>query len=648
MGKSVSLDIAAFVLLIVLVISRISRKMIHDISNRIFLTILLVTTVSSLFDIASILLERTQCRIMPVHYIAHLGYLLTHFISVPLYLLLIISLTDTWHKLKKNRVLQLILVLPFMVVLAAFIMNPGNHLMFSVENGYQRGSLFILLYITTIFYIAFVILYIFRYRKLFDRGEIAAVSAIIPMDVAAMLIQYFIPTALVEVFCGTVGLLIMSTSLQRPEDYIDSFTHLMKHSTYAHDMKRAFYNDKHVHIVMLNISNFQKILTIIGFNSTTELLMGVADRIRKINRSLHGHADLYYLDNGRFRMVFREDSQDKAAAVADALNHELKTQIHMNGLRITLIPFIILAHCPEEIKDFKMLMSFGSDFHIKNPYTGQVMSPSKLYSWNQLDIRNNIDQIIDRALEDDSFQIYYQPIYSTKQDRYISAEALLRLIDPQHGFISPEILINAAEKNGAIHRIGELVFEKVCQFIASDEFDGLGLDYIEVNLSVAQLMNADLPDRLLSIMGRYGVSPDKLNLEITESVTAYEQKVMLENFEKLTEAGLSFSLDDYGTGYSNIKRVVQLPLKITKLDKSFVDEKNNPKMWIIIKNTVKMLKEMNMEVVVEGIETQEALDDFSRLQCDFIQGYFFSKPIPRNEFVAFISKAGNGTVRTNS
>lgn len=639
MGKSVSLDIAALILLIILVISRISHKMIHDKSNRIFLLILFVAIASTSFDIASVLLEHAQCGLVPLIYIVNIGYLITHFLSVPLYLLLIISLTDTWHKLKRNRALQIILVLPLVLVLAAFVMNTSNQLVFSVENGYKRGPLFALMYVTTILYVIFVILYILRYRKLFDWGEIAAVSAIIPIDVSAMLVQFFIPTALVEMFCGAVGLLLMSIGLQRPEDYTDTFTHLMKHSAYAHDMKRAFYNDKHVYIIMLNISNFQKIQTIIGFNSATKVLKRVADNMRKINRKMHGSANLYYLDNGRFRMVFREEDQDKAEAIADVLNEELKKQILFHGLKITLIPFIILAHCPEEIKDFKTLMSFGSDFHKKNYYTGQVMFASKLYSWNQLDIQNNIDQIIDQALEKKSFQVYYQSIYSTQQDRYISAEALLRLIDPQHGFISPEILINAAEKSGAIHRIGEFVFEKVCQFIASDEFGKLGLDYIEVNLSVAQLMNADLSDRLLSIMNQYGVSPDQINLEITESVTAYEQKVMLENFEKLAAAGLSFSLDDYGTGYSNIKRVVQLPLKIIKLDKSFVDEKNNPKMWIIIKNTVKMLKDMNMEVVVEGIETQEALDAFARLQCDFIQGYFFSKPIPRKEFITFISNA---------
>ena len=116
----------------------------------------------------------------------------------------------------------------------------------------------------------------------------------------------------------------------------------------------------------------------------------------------------------------------------------------------------------------------------------------------------------------------------------------------------------------------------------------------------------------------------------------FRSEVMAANLSRLTEAGVAFSLDDYGTGYSNIKRVIQLPLKIIKLDKAFVDEQDNPKMRVVLKNTVAMLKDMNMEIVVEGIETQEMLDFFTELNCDFIQGYFFSKPIPKPEFIRFI------------
>lgn len=643
MGKSISLDIAALILLIILLVSCIIRKMTSDLTNQIFLVIILCAIAAAIFDIAAVTLDNMNSDRVSLLYTAHGGYLITHFLSAPLHLLFVISLTDTWNKLRKNIGLQILLILPLVIMMAAFVANAGSGIVFSVENGYTRGPAFILMYVMTALYVSYDIIYIICYRKLFSFGKILTISAVIPISMAAMLVQMLVPTALVEMFGGAVSLLIVSIGIQRPEDYIDSFTMLMKYSAYANDMKRAFYNDKHMKIIMLNIGNFRTIQSMMGFDSATQVLRNVAERIREINKKMHGCADLYYLDNGRFRMVFYGRNIDNAEPVAEALNRDLKEKKNFGGLDINLTPYVVLARCPEEITDFKMLMMFGADFHEKNHYTGQVMKAGELYDSNQLIIQNNIDSIIDRALDEGSFQVYYQPIYSIPHGKFISAEALIRLFDAQYGFISPELLITAAERNGAIHRIGEFVFEQVCQFIASSEFKRLGLDYIEINLSVAQCMNSDLPETLLAIMEKYHVLSDKINLEITETAAAYEQRVLTENLEKLTKAGISFSLDDYGTGYSNMKRVIQMPLKIIKLDKSFVNDNNNPKMWIFLENTVKMIKDMNMEIVVEGVETQEMLDAFVGLQCDFIQGYFFSKPIPKKDFVAFIAQSNSAS-----
>ena len=643
MGKSISLDLAALILLVILLISCIFRRMTRGRTNRIFLIIMLTAIASTVFDIATVIIGKAQGNHIALLNAVHTGYLVTHYLSAPFHLIFVISLTDTWHKLRKHMMLHLLLVLPLLITMLAFVANFSNHLVFSVENGYARGPLFILLYVTTIIYVVYDIVYIALYHKLFDFGKLLTIGAVIPISITAMVVQMLLPGMLVEMFAGAVSLLIVSIGIQRPEDYIDSFTKLIKFSAYTHDMKRNYYNDKHVNVIMINISNYRTIQHMIGFDDATQLLKWVADNIRDINRKMRGHADVYYLDNGRYRMVFEERHQDKVERIAEALNQKLKRTTSINGLAVNLTPFIVLAKCPEEISDFKMLMSFGSDFHTKNYYTGQVMRAGEIYNQNQLDIQNNIDAIIDRALEEESFQVYYQPIYSVQRGRFISAEALIRLIDPEHGFISPETLITAAEKSGAIHRIGEIVFEKVCQFISSDDFKNSGLDYIEVNLSVVQIMNSDLPETLLSIMDRYAVSPKNINLEITETAAAYAQRVMTENLEKLVQAGLSFSLDDYGTGYSNVRRVIQLPVKLIKLDKSFVDEDDNPKMWIVLENTIKMLKAMDMEIVVEGIETQEMLDTFTELQCDFIQGYFFSKPVPRKDFVAFVTDANKAS-----
>ena len=135
------------------------------------------------------------------------------------------------------------------------------------------------------------------------------------------------------------------------------------------------------------------------------------------------------------------------------------------------------------------------------------------------------------------------------------------------------------------------------------------------------------------------MSVNQINLEITESLAADSQKIMIENLNTLSEAGISFSLDDFGTGYSNIKRIASLPLEIIKIDRSFTMFEDNKNLEIALKNSINMIKAMNMKIVVEGIETEELVKYFSELQCEYIQGYFFSKPIPKDEFVRFITKS---------
>ena len=149
-------------------------------------------------------------------------------------------------------------------------------------------------------------------------------------------------------------------------------------------------------------------------------------------------------------------------------------------------------------------------------------------------------------------------------------------------------------------------------------------------------MNSNLTGEIQEILARYGVPPESIVLEITETAASYEHNIMDENIKLLTDAGFDFSLDDFGTGYSNMSRIADLPFKIGKLDKIFTRTGENEKLDLVTESSVHMMKAMNMKIVVEGVETREMLDRFTSLGCDYIQGYYFSRPLPEDEFVKFI------------
>ncbi len=646
MVKLIYFDICALLLMTILLYTTFARKMTGRVVDKIFIIMTMVALGCCAADLCALSLDNTvsvhpeKTELLPALYWAHSLYLLLHNLSAPLYTLFVVSLTDTWHKLRRHKVCVYFTLAPIAALIIAIATNPLTGLVFTFDGlVYTRGLLFPGLYITTIFYTAFGIVFLLTNRRLFTLRKLFSIIAIVPLLVVAMLVQMAYPHALVEMYANAMGLLFITMTIQRPEEIVDTATGLRKTSAYVDDMKKNYINDKHVGVVMINSLNYVSLQSGLSYDDTTALLEHTAERLNAINREMKLRAGIYYIERGRFRFVLDDEHKDRINEAAERINSELKAKYTVGGREAELICCICCARLPEDISDFKTLMSFGADFHEKCRFTGSIMTAEEIFSQKHFRLMNKIDGIIENALANHKLQVYYQPIYSTTRRRFVSAEALLRLIDDEYGFVSPEIFIPAAEKNGLILRIGDYVLEEVCRFLAGEDYKRLGLDYIEVNLSVAQCMQEDLADKIISLVNKYGVSPDSLNLEITETAEATAHSAMERNLNRLSAAGFSFSLDDYGTGYSNIKRVVSMPLKIVKLDKSFVDEMNNPRMLIVVENTVKMLKDMDMEIVVEGIETQPMVERFAELRCDFIQGYYFSKPIPQDKFVEFILSA---------
>ena len=219
----------------------------------------------------------------------------------------------------------------------------------------------------------------------------------------------------------------------------------------------------------------------------------------------------------------------------------------------------------------------------------------------------------------------------------IAAEALIRLFDPEYGYIHPEPMIAIAEREGYILRIGEIVFTEVCRFYSENKLDKLGIEYIEVNLSAVQCMQKHLAEQFIDIMNKYKLGPERINFEITESSAMINDAEVSRNIERFEKKGVSLSLDDYGTGYSNISYLYNLPFVIMKVDKSILwSSEKNVKADIILKNTFRMANRLNMKVVMEGVETEDQIRKLLALNCDYFQGYYFSKPIEGGKFIEYI------------
>ncbi len=253
---------------------------------------------------------------------------------------------------------------------------------------------------------------------------------------------------------------------------------------------------------------------------------------------------------------------------------------------------------------------------------------------------DDVENLIMDSIHNKRVEVFYQPIYSTVSKTFESAEALVRIRKEDGSIIMPGGFIEVAEKRGSILPLGAEVFDKVCQFIEEHNIEKMGLHYIEVNLSAVQCGYKHLADELIDTMKRHHVAPRFINLEITESASMINDKIFMDNMYSLKNYGVSFSLDDFGTGQSNLNYIVAMPVDIVKFDRGMtLSYFENAKAKHVMDAAMAMIKGMNLEIVSEGIESAEQLEIMEALGIQYIQGYYFSKPLPEKKFIEFVIAA---------
>ena len=253
-----------------------------------------------------------------------------------------------------------------------------------------------------------------------------------------------------------------------------------------------------------------------------------------------------------------------------------------------------------------------------------------------------VEQYLHKAITEDLFEIYYQPVYSTRKKCFITLEALSRLQHPELGWIAPDVFIQIAEKNHMIEQITDLQFSRICRFLGENRYLMRHLLNVKVNLSSLDLMRNDCSRHFIRIMDAYKIPHNWIQFEITETVATECNAGLRRVAEEFTDAGIGLCLDDFGSGYANLNTVMRLPFSVIKVDRSLLfDICRDEKRAIFYESVVETFHKMNYHIVSEGMETQEEMEQISSWGVEMIQGYYFSKPLPEKELLELLKKQDN-------
>lgn len=625
---NIQIQCCGSVLMLVLLYFYRRQRRIQLNTGKAFWRVFCVTMGCILLDISSVIAITYRDRLpdLLVEFICK-SYLVS-LVCVGMCALLYVCVEIYPDHLQYRKILWRCLALAFVGAVLIYILpiyyyNERNVL-------YTYGPSDEMTYLLAVGFVASNLVLIFRKKNKISPRRREAVQFWMLIWICAALVQFFRNDLLIVGYACALGLMILYLILENPEGNLDRQTGLFSHEALVQYLKQLHSEGRQ--FSMLSMA-FQR-----PYNRSLEPDQGAIVRTEIIGY-LSALSDAIPFKNTEDEIILLFSDEGDAENGFEQLRNRFSKGWGEDSA-VSLRP--IWMYIPDSsvvsgAEDLLYLMKYIRMNHQELSERDFLRVDEKMV--DAMYREKETEQLILRSMEQGKVEVFYQPIYSTQEKRFTSAEALVRIRDENEELVPPGVFIDIAEKNGMILRLGEIVFEKVCRFIREEHPEQYGIHYIEVNLSVVQCAYERLAETYIQIMKKYDINPELINLEITESASLRAKKMLLDNMKVLMDYGVRFSLDDFGTGQSNLNYIVDMPVEIVKFDRDMINAYfENGKAKYVMDAAMHMIHGLELQIVSEGIETKEQYETMDDLGIRYIQGYYFSKPLPEQEFLEFVMR----------
>ena len=642
-------QIAATVVLVVVEILYFTRPQLHIHSAKIFNCIMISAAIYFAFDYATVFslvyyddFPQWLVRLL------HQGFI---FSFEATFVFIYIFLDVVSHNQRRLSLLETVFVWTICFVSIVVVAFARIDYEITPDNVYSYGPM--------VDYVYFIITVLtlstlFKAGRGFRQVETKRVSSYVLFSMLLWMVfgltQMFMPQILFSSVSISTMLLVLLISLGNPAEYVDKESGAFNYDALKLVVSDKFNKKRPFYIINIDMEELSKLRKQTGDQGVIKILeqvrQFVSEQFKQPVYQLNHHSLTLVLDEkyDKHNEKYLQMLYDRFHKSWEINEH---TKIHLNA-HIDFVcypkdtPFIK----QEEQSATSQLLEFVELCHTYSDEAEFIHRVDTRLLQNRTR-QDTIFKILQEAIKNDGIEMFYQPIWDVKNKKFSNCEALVRLTDDKTlGFISPEEFIPVAERNFLIMPLSYKIFEKVFKFMSSENLFDRGLKHMEVNLSAIESVDIGFPAIMKELLEKYNINPSFLNLEITESIAIASGRRLKRNMQDLINHGCSFSMDDFGTGYSNLSQLTRADFSIIKVDKSLlwpVFEKKNPNKenaQILLENMIFMIKKMGLQIVVEGVETKEQLDYLCDLGVDYIQGYYFSKPINEQDYLKFLESNG--------
>jgi diguanylate cyclase (GGDEF)-like protein len=398
--------------------------------------------------------------------------------------------------------------------------------------------------------------------------------------------------------------------------------------------------------MILDLDRFKEVNDTLGHHNGDLLLKQIGSRL---TAALRESDSIARLGGDEFGVLLPQIADgDEALAVAEKIRQALREPVALNGISLDLAATIGIAVYPEHGDDVVTLLQRAdvAMYLAKEDHTGcELYLPERdEYSPARLALVAELR----RAIDQEELVLHYQPKAELKGGRVVGVEALVRWQHPERGLLRPDEFVPLAERTGLIKELTLRVLEAALHQLRAWQENGLQLS-VSVNLSARDLLDLELPETVERLLRKYDLPPNRLELEITESVILADPMRARLVLNRLSAMGVELAIDDFGSGYSSLAYLKRLPVRQIKIDRSFVmNMEQDENDAVIVRSTIDLGRNLGLRVVAEGVESEATWSDLARLECDLAQGYYLSRPIPAQALAHWVSERADPPPRNAS
>lgn len=637
MGFIIHYDVAAIILTVTILVHYYCKKTLDTRPSKLFAIMLWVHLCAVILDIGTALMINVGQNLSEgTLYFWNSFYCIMRYGTTPFYLGYLIyttkGLANKWSFKDYLKVFGPIALDIFCVITTYFTKFVFY---FNPDGAYHHGPGYYILYGNAILYFILAVVQTYRYRTRLRKEQRVTVYCYSLLNVVAVLVEMLSFNYLIAQFIMSVSIMLIYFAVENPEDYKDKNLEIFNREGFVLRLNNALGSKKNFRLLGLHIEGLSYLNETIGETNRDMLLKEVVEFLCHIG----GKKDVYVIANAEFVIHF-EDNEAFEECLIEAIQKRFETPFSAGNMDVLLSAYMAVIHYPEDadtLDNMIDLLEYALNEAVAEKERRVIHANEEILKKKRRE--NQILQLMKKALREKSFEVYYQPIFCVKEGHYTAAEALIRMPQNEIGFISPEEFIPIAEKNGLILDIGEFVFRTVCEFMVREQVWEKGIEHIHVNLSVVQCMQERLAQNFLAIMDENHLPCKRISLEVTETAAVVSSECLSMNMNKLVEQGVQFALDDYGTGFSNATSLIEYPYQTIKIDKGVVwAAMENENAMKVLTHSVAMIKSLEMDIVAEGVETMEQAEQLGEMGCDYFQGYYYSKPVRQEEFIALLNE----------